>query len=408
MPAPRPAPAAITGPDLQGARNLSAAAAAGGVQRIIYLGDCLRPQAEIAEVLQAGSVPATVLRAALILGSGSTSFEILRHLVERHPAMVVPRWIATPSYPIAIRNVLAYLIGCLEHEETAGETYDIGGPQALTYRELMEIYAQEAGLPRPHILTVPVAAVGMSVYWIHLVTPVPSALARPLVEGLCHSPVRPDERLRAIVPQELLTAREAIRLALERIRRFEVESHWSDATGVPPAEWTSPGDPAWAGATSLMDQPPHVVHERPAGAGGEAGGTADDTRSDRLRDAAQHSSEEQLVEREQRIPVQHPEPPSRVKGRRLHQFCAATPQRANLEFQPRPAGDSHLGDEDQLLWRAEVGNPPEVHGVPRRKGDRIAATPAQTDPAEKPVKRSAGSPQDIAVVPAGLTAEPAQ
>jgi len=259
----RPAQAAIAGLDLQGARNLSAAAAAGGVQRIIYLSDCLRPQAEIAEVLQAGPVPATVLRAALIVGSGSTSFEILRHLVERHPAMVVPRWIATPSYPIAIRNVLAYLIGCLQHEETSGETYDIGGPQVLTYRELMEIYAQEAGLPRPHILTVPVAVVGMSVYWIHLVTPVPSALARPLVEGLCYPPVRPDERLRAIVPQELLTTREAIRLALERIRRFEVETHWSDATRVPPAEWTSPGDPAWAGVTAFVDQRHMVVDASP-------------------------------------------------------------------------------------------------------------------------------------------------
>jgi len=142
--------------DRKAAQNMARAAEAGNLERIIYLGGLgveddglskhLRSRTEVAHILQASSVPTTFLRAAMILGSGSASFEILRYLVERLPIMTTPRWVRNPVQPIAIRNVLHYLQGCLEHDETTGQTYDIGGPDVLTYQRLMEIYAEEAGL----------------------------------------------------------------------------------------------------------------------------------------------------------------------------------------------------------------------------------------------------------------------
>jgi len=249
--------------DRQAAENMAAAAAAGGAQRIIYLGGLgeegeglshhLASRAEVARILRAGPVPATVLRAAMIIGSGSASFEILRYLVDRLPIMVTPRWIDTPCQPIGVRNVLGYLVGCLESAETVGETFDIGQSEVVNYRRLMEIYAEEAGLRRRLILPVPVLTPRLSSYWIHLVTPVPAALARPLAEGLRNPVVCRDGRIRQLVPQELLDCRQAIRLALERMRQQAVESSWIDAGRIPPAEWSIPGDPNWAGGTVLED-----------------------------------------------------------------------------------------------------------------------------------------------------------
>ena len=120
----------------------------------------------------------------MIIGSGSASFEILRYLVERLPVMVTPRWIYTRCQPIAVRNVLHYLVACLNRPETVGETYDIGCEEIVNYFELMRIYAEEAGLTKRLVIPVPVLTPRLSSYWIHLVTPVPAALARPLAEGL--------------------------------------------------------------------------------------------------------------------------------------------------------------------------------------------------------------------------------
>ena len=142
----------------QGAQNMVRAAAVAGLEPIIYLGglggtddphlsEHLRSRHEVARILQSGPVPATFLRAAMILGSGSASFEILRYLVDRLPVMTTPRWVHNPVQPIAIRNVLNYLQGCLEHEETRGQTFDIGGPEVVTYRQFFDIYAEEAHLP---------------------------------------------------------------------------------------------------------------------------------------------------------------------------------------------------------------------------------------------------------------------
>lgn len=249
--------------DRQAAENMVAAATAGGVLRIIYLGGLgeegaglshhLASRAEVATILRDGTVPVTVLRAAMIIGSGSASFEILRYLVERLPVMITPRWIDTPCQPVAIRNVLGYLIGCLERPETVGETFDIGQQEIVTYRRLMEIYAEEAGLRRRWIIPVPVLTPRLSSYWIHLVTPVPAALARPLAEGLRNPVVCRDTRIRQLIPQPLLDSRQAIRLALERLRQQAVESSWIDAGRIPPAEWSVAGDPRWAGGTMLKD-----------------------------------------------------------------------------------------------------------------------------------------------------------
>jgi uncharacterized protein YbjT (DUF2867 family) len=142
------------------------------------------PHGQVARILQAGRVPTTDLRTPMILGSGSASFEILRYLVERLPAMTTPRWVRSQNQPIAISNVIGYLVGCLEHPETTGETYDIGGPDIMTYQRLLEIYAEEAGLRKRVIIPVPVLTPTLSALWINLISPVPKSIALPLTEGL--------------------------------------------------------------------------------------------------------------------------------------------------------------------------------------------------------------------------------
>jgi uncharacterized protein YbjT (DUF2867 family) len=249
--------------DRTAAENMVHAAGAAGLERIIYLSGLgekdeglshhLSSRAEVAAILRAGPVPVTVLRAAMIIGSGSASFEILRYLVERLPVMVTPRWVDTPCQPIGVRNVLNYLAGCLRVSETIGETFDIGQEEVVNYRRLMEIYAEEAGLRKRLILPVPVLTPRLSSLWIHLVTPVPAAIARPLAEGLRNRVVCREQRIRELIPQELLDCRRAIRLALDRERRQQVESSWTDAGLIPPAEWSLPGDPAWAGGTVFED-----------------------------------------------------------------------------------------------------------------------------------------------------------
>ena len=248
--------------DRTSAINMAAAAARAGLERIIYLGGLgeighedisahLKSRHEVGDILQAGPVPTTVLRAAMILGSGSASFEILRYLVERLPVMITPRWVHTPSQPIAINNVLTYLIGSLEPDEVLGQTFDIGGPDILSYRELIDIFADEAGLPRRRVIPVPVLTPRLSAKWIHLVTPVPSSIATPLTEGLSVPTTCRDNRIRDIVPQELTSCRQAIRLALDRIRQDQVETCWADAGSLRPPEWASCGDAAYAGGTIL-------------------------------------------------------------------------------------------------------------------------------------------------------------
>ena len=161
--------------------------------RIIYLGglgetgpdlsEHLSSRREVESALASTGVPVTVLRAAMIIGSGSASFEILRYLVERLPVMITPKWVSTPCQPIAVRNVIGYLAGVLAVPETAGAVFDIGGPEALRYSDIMRIMAEELGLKRRWIIPVPVLTPRLSSYWIHLVTPLSHDIAKPLAEG---------------------------------------------------------------------------------------------------------------------------------------------------------------------------------------------------------------------------------
>ena len=250
--------------DRRAADNMVKAAELAALERIIYLGGLgeldeqlskhLRSRAEVAAILRAGKVPVTVLRAAMIIGSGSASFEILRYLVDRLPFMITPRWVRTPSQPIAVRNVLEYLIGCLTHDETKGEVYDIGGAEVLSYQTLMDTYAEEAGLKKRLVVPVPFFTPRLSSYWIHLVTPVPSYIARPLAEGLKNPAICKESRITEIIPQKLLDCRTAIKLALVCLQHQQVESHWTDAGTIPPPEWCSSNDPTWAGGTVYMDR----------------------------------------------------------------------------------------------------------------------------------------------------------
>jgi uncharacterized protein YbjT (DUF2867 family) len=248
--------------DRRAAQNMVEAATAAGLERIIYLGGLaeatqgtlskhLKSRIEVADILQAGPVPTTDLRTPMILGSGSASFEILRYLVERLPAMTTPRWVYSLNQPIAIRNVITYLIECLKHEETIGQTYDIGGPDILTYRDLLDIYAEEARLPKRLIIPVPVLTPTLSALWIHLISPVPASIALPLTEGLTSDAVCTENRIKAIIPQKLLSCREAIRLALDRIKQEQVDTCWMDAGDLLEPEWAHCGDAEWAGGTIM-------------------------------------------------------------------------------------------------------------------------------------------------------------
>ncbi len=248
--------------DRLSAQNVVVAAENSGVQRIIYLGGLgfedptlsqhLRSRHEVADILQQGPVPATVFNAAMIIGSGSASFEILRYLVERLPVMITPKWVHTPVQPIAVANVLEYLIACLNVEQTKGKRFDIGGEDILTYLDLMKIYAQAAGLPPRKVFPVPVLTPQLSSYWIHLVTPLPAYIARPLAEGLKNPVICKNNEIIPLIPQHLLSCTEAISRALERTFEHHVETHWTDS-GTLPIEWPQPGDPDWAGGTVLED-----------------------------------------------------------------------------------------------------------------------------------------------------------
>ena len=275
--------------DRLGAQNMVAAAADAGLKKIIYLGGLgdmddpnisthLKSRHEVARILQAGPVPATHLRAAMILGSGSASFEILRYLVERLPVMITPRWVDTPSQPIAIANVLNYLQGCLENDDTDGDTFDICGPDVVSYKELIDMYAEVAGLPKRLVFAVPVLTPRLSAKWIHLVTPVPASIAQPLAEGLSAEVVCRDNRIRKLVPQKLLSCREAMEIALQRVRQELVDTCWTDAGAVLPPEWLYCGDADYAGGTILesgfkvlLEAAPEKVWEPVRRIGGDTG-----------------------------------------------------------------------------------------------------------------------------------------
>jgi len=248
--------------DRELAEAFGEAATAATVARIIYLGGLgelgdglsqhLRSRREVEERLHASGVPVTALRAAMVIGAGSASFEILRYLVERLPIMITPRWVVTESQPVAIDDVLHWLVRCLEVPETIGRTLEIGGPDVVAYRDLMDIMAEEVGLRRRIIVPVPVLTPRLSAGWIGLVTPVSYRIARPLAEGLRNRVVVTRNDVQDVMPHPALGVRSAIRKALQSVRDLDVETRWS-------AAGTIPGDPEWAGGAMFCDERKIVV-----------------------------------------------------------------------------------------------------------------------------------------------------
>lgn len=225
--------------DLLAARNFATAASAAGVQRIIYLGglgdsdsslsEHLRSRQETGAVLRETGVPVTEFRAPVIVGSGSLSFEIIRYLTERLPVMICPRWLYTRAQPIAIRNVLDYLVAALDKPASTGRIVEIGGADVLTYGDLLRGYAKARGLKR-WLVPVPVLTPRLSSYWVHLITPVPAVIARPLILGLRNDVVVRDDAARRLFPEiEPMDYATAVRLALANLETGRVETAWSDA-----------------------------------------------------------------------------------------------------------------------------------------------------------------------------------
>lgn len=243
------------------AYNMVTAAHHAGLERIIYLGGLgedfedhplskhLKSRAEVGRILRLGPARVTVLRAAQIIGSGSSSFELVRYLADRLPIMITPKWVRTKTQPISIRNVLGYLAGCLENEATAGLTLDIGGPDVLSYAELFQLYAVVADIPRRRLFPIPFLSPRLSSFWVSLITPVPMALSRALIEGLRNEVVCRNDDIRHFVPQELLSCREAIRRALEKTEQQTVETCLFDVGSACMPEWASADDPTYAGGT---------------------------------------------------------------------------------------------------------------------------------------------------------------
>lgn len=220
------------------ARSFLAAIRTTRCRQIIYLSGILprdgtlsrhlASRRAVQELLSSGGIPVTTLRASIIVGAGSASFEIIRDLVEKLPFMITPRWTQNRCQPIAIRNVIHYLLSIVGDERTFGRTFDIGGPDVHTYRELLEEYAAARKLRR-YIIPVPVLTLRLSSLWLYFVTSTSFSIARALVDSLAHETICHDDSIREIVPQELLTYREAIDRAFAVIAQNRVPSSWFDA-----------------------------------------------------------------------------------------------------------------------------------------------------------------------------------
>ena len=220
--------------DAKAARNFADAAARQGVERVVYLGGLvpespksthLRSRQETGDILRAGGVPVTEIRAGMIIGPGSAAWEVIRDLVNHLPIMVTPRWVVSRSTPIALSNLLRYLADAPMLEETAGEIYDVGGADELTYAEIMRQYAELVG-KSPRIIPINLLTPRLSSYWLRLVTSVPTNIARALIDGLSQDVIADGDRLASLVPQELLGFREAAVEALEAERKHALPAHW--------------------------------------------------------------------------------------------------------------------------------------------------------------------------------------
>jgi uncharacterized protein YbjT (DUF2867 family) len=222
--------------DLEAADNFARAAARQGVRRIVYLGGLVPRDADSEHLvsrkltgdrLRAGTVPVTEIRAGIIVGAGSAAYEVMRDLVYHIPFMVTPKWVQSRSSPLALENLLEYLIRIPALPEAAGGIYDAGGPDYLSYAEMMRQFGEVIG-KRPRILPVPVLTPTLSSYWLGLVTAVPANIARALIGGLKHDIPAHDAAIRQLIPQRLLGFKEAVRAALESERQHRVAARWTE------------------------------------------------------------------------------------------------------------------------------------------------------------------------------------
>lgn len=278
--------------DRRAAEAFRDAAGRAGAGHIAYLGGLgrdddptlsrhLRSRHEVGRVLASGPVPVTELRAALIIGSGSASFEMLRYLVEVLPVMVTPKWVDNRCQPIAVRDVLRWLVAQADRAPVPGrhhEVIEVGGPDVLTYRDMMAVYAEVAGLPPRLVLAVPVLTPSLSSRWVGLVTPLPSSLARPLIASLVNEVVVTNPPPVALPPPAPLTFRDAVTRALGRATEGDVATRWSDAALPGSPADPLPTDPEWAGGSVLVDEQaarstagPADLYATVTGIGGERG-----------------------------------------------------------------------------------------------------------------------------------------
>lgn len=249
------------------AENFAAAAKKAGVQRLVYLGGLhpaktalsrhLASRKAVGDILLRSGVPTIVFQAGVVIGSGSASFEMIRHLTEVLPYMPAPKWVRNWIQPIAIRDVLYYLVGALEVDSKLNRTFDIGGPSILRYGQMMNGYAVEAGLPQRAIAALPVLTPWLASQWVNLVTPIPRRLAVPIIESLQHDCVVQEHDIDAVIPPPeggLTSYRKSVRLALEKMREREVETSWKNASVLGAPSDRLPSDPEWSGHTVFLDE----------------------------------------------------------------------------------------------------------------------------------------------------------
>ena len=272
--------------DLTVSRNFAEAAKEAGIEHIIYLGELVDPTADLSPylrarhetgyILRSSSVPVTEFRAGMIVGSGSVLFEMIRYLSEREPLLVCPAWFFSQAQPIAIRDVLSYLIDALDTPEAVGRLIEIGGPHRLTYAQMLLEYAKERGLKRVLIRT-PIQAPRLSAYWVHMVTPLHWRLVLPLIEGLRANLIVRNEAAMKLFPQIVpIDFHTAVHLALGRIQRDDVETSWSDALvtvagDIKPYKFTVEDGMYIETRQALLDIEPEAVYRSYMGIGGERG-----------------------------------------------------------------------------------------------------------------------------------------
>ena len=277
--------------DRTAAETVAEGAAAAGVGRIVYLGGLhpdgvelsphLRSRVEVGEAFLGSGVPTLVLQAGVVIGSGSASFEMVRHLTEVLPYMPAPKWVRNRIQPIAVRDVLHYLLGAARVPADVNRAVDIGGPDVLRYGQMMNGYAVEAGLRQRPIATLPVLTPRLASHWVNLVTPIPRSIARPLVESLQNECVMKDHDVDELIPPPsdgLTGYRAAVRLALGRVEGDAVETSWQDAEVLGVPSDPLPSDPEWAGRVVFTDRrsaitsaPPDALWRVIEGIGGENG-----------------------------------------------------------------------------------------------------------------------------------------